>query len=592
MGLLLARAVAAGETPSPFAVYVRPGRAAARPGEELPVAVVLDVAEKHKVYAEKTEFTEPVEIDVAPDSAGRVTRIDSPPPLTEVDPVTRIPMKVYVGRAVFAAIVEMPGADPESPGVLRVKLRVRFQGCSDSLCFPPDTRDLAVSLPVRAEGEEPRIVNREFFAATPVDGQAADGGEPGGWLYYVLFAFAVGLLVSYTPCVYPLVPVTAAVVGASRAGWRKGLALSLLYVLGLSLVYAILGALAARGGGAFGAASTHWAVAVVVGTVFIALAVSMFGVYDLEMPASWQAKLRMRRGGGPLGVFLVGALSGLVASPCVAAPMGAVLAYVTTTGNALLGAMVLFSMAWGMSVLLILAGTFSGFTARLPKAGGWMLAVKAALGVVMVVAALYFLRPVLPARAFTVWLAVPLVAVGIWRVVASRAGPGSPRGKLALHAAGIIALVLGLYFGLGALVRVGMPAPLMAGLYPQEVIPSPSKISFRKDYAAVLAEAGDGKTPVMVDLVRTNCSGCRQLERDVFSRDDVAAEAERFARVKLNIDHTDVPREDLDRLRGGNPLVAPMVVWINGSGRVRHDLTVIGGDVAPEEFLRRMREVD
>ncbi|MHC4200503.1 MAG: protein-disulfide reductase DsbD family protein [Planctomycetota bacterium] len=599
VGLLAMHApVRAGEPAwagSPFAVNAHAGYAAARPGEEFPVALVFDIADKHKIYEES------VKIDAAPGSKTKLLRIERPRALEKHDGATGEVRKVYLGRTVFRLAVEAPGPTVERPGEVRVALSVSFQGCSETVCFLPETRPLELRLPVRPEGRPPELVNRELFTPLPATPLPATKGEPPAPaddftrrspLVAILLAFAFGLLLSFTPCVYPLVPVTVAVIGArtGAGGWRKGLLLSLVYVLGLSVTYAALGVIAAKGGSSVGAASQHWAVVTVMAVVFVALAVSLFGVYDLEIPSSWQSKLRMRRAGGPVGIFLMGMLSGLVATPCVAAPLASVLVFIATTGSIVLGAAMLFAMAWGMGALLILAGTFSGLSSKLPKAGGWMVGVKTALGIVLLFAALYFLRPVLPVWAFTAWLAVPLFVLGVWRGVWKRTAPDTPRGRLALRAAGLAAFVLGTYLGVGALIREGMPAPLMSALYPDEVVPSPSKITFRTDYEAALREAEASRRPVMIDFVLPNCSGCRQLEENVFSRDDVAAEAKRFVTTRVDLAAAPVPVEELKaryRIFG-----APSVVWIDTSARIRHDLTVADGGVAPEEFLRRMRAVE
>ena len=623
IGLLLvsstARTGRAGEADSPFRIRAYAGHAAARPGEELPVAVVFDIADKHKVYEES------VKVDAASGSTVRILRVERPGALEKHDKATGEVRRVYLGRTVFRLAVEAPGPTAERPGEYRVALSVRFQGCSETVCFLPETRMLELRLPVRRDGEPPELVNQEFFAPL----SAAKGEPPASPaddftrrspLVAILLAFAFGLLLSFTPCVYPLVPVTVAVIGArtGSGGWRKGLVLSLVYVLGLSVTYAALGVIAAKGGSSVGAASQHWAVVTVMAVVFVALAVSLFGVYDLEIPSSWQSKLRMRRAGGPVGIFLMGMLSGLVATPCVAAPLASVLVFIATTGSVVLGAAMLFAMAWGMGVLLILAGTFSGLSSKLPKAGGWMVGVKTGLGIVLLFAALYFMRPILPLWAFTAWLAVPLFVFGLWRgvwmrvapVSATRAepdvpvAPDTPRAKLVLRSVGLAAFVLGAYLGVGALIQGGMPAPLLSAIYPDEVVPSPSKIEFRTDYEAALREADASGRPVMIDFVLPNCSGCRQLEENVFSRDDVAAEAKRFVTVRVDLAaapfsaaraEPDVPAAPVpvDELKVRYRIFgAPSVVWIDTSARIRHDLTVADGGVAPEEFLRRMRAVE
>jgi len=587
---------AAGE---PFEIRAYAGYDGVRPGETVPVALVLDVAQAHWVYEQ------PVEIGPAPGTGVRIVREERPPSVTHRDSDTGFASEVYTGRAVFRLRVEVPRELPESTGEVDLSLSFRFTGCGESVCFPPRTREVRLTVPLRPEGESPGLVNGEFFGRE--EEPATRYGDMGLVLALVT-AFAGGLLLSLTPCIYPLIPITAAVVAAAGGGrsWKKGLALTLVYVMGLSLVYAAVGAAAAKAGGLLGAASRHWAVVGAIAAIFVALAFSLLDVYDLTLPAGWRAKLAVGRAGGPAGVFVMGMLAGIVASPCIAGPIAGVLLYISTTGDVFFGALLLFTMAWGMSALLVAAGTFSGFMSVLPKSGGWMLAVKTLLAVVLLVASLYYLRPVLPTWSFTAWLAAPLIGLGLWRGVvvripleAPRAGrvgaPDSTSGALmrrarrALRAAGIAALVFGLYFGVGAIIRAGVPAPVVSALYPGTILRSSSRVPFRADYREAMAEARELARPVMIEFTGQTCPACRELESKVFSRDDVAAEAERFVSIRVDVDRPDVPGDVPARygVKG-----VPTVVWIDSRGGPLPALTVTGSDITPEEFLRRMKQVD
>jgi thiol:disulfide interchange protein DsbD len=575
------------ESFSPFGLEVRPGLASARPGDELPIAVVLAIADHHKVYEET------VQISSGNERTTRIVSVDRPLPVDAYDEFSGETRRVYLGDATFVVTVILPGElEPEAKN-LSASLVVRFQGCSGSICFLPETRAVDLSVPLRAPTTTPLRINAEYFTAptgSPTETDADDFTQRSP-LMAILFAFGFGLLLSFTPCVYPLVPVTVAVIGARSAsgGWKRGFALSLVYVFGLSVTYAMLGVAAATGGSSIGAASRHWAAITLIAVLFLLLAVSMFGVYDLELPAKWQSKLRGRKAGGVVGVLIMGALSGLVATPCVAAPLASVLVFIARTGSVAFGAAMLFAMAWGMGALLILAGTFSGLTGKLPKAGGWMVAVKTGMGVILLVAAAYFARPLVPTALFTPWVALPLVALGLWRGVLVRVNVGAPRGTLAIRALGIIALTYGAYAGLGALARAGVPLPLVASILPDEVLQSHSKIDFRTDYEAAMRDASASSRPVMIDFVLPNCAGCRQLEANVFADDAVAEEAKRFVTVRIDLAAPPVPIETLKAAYG--IFGAPSVVWVESGGAIRHDLAIADGETSAEEFLRRMRDV-
>jgi len=216
-------------------------------------------------------------------------------------------------------------------------------------------------------------------------------------------AFVAGLLISFTPCVYPIIPIqlgfiggqTAAAVaggqeGSSRASWR-GFTLSLLFVTGMSLVYAALGAFASLSKTLFGVwASSPWTY-ILVANVVLVLALSMLDVFQLPTPqflTKWNPE---RKGNGYLSALLIGAASGFIVGPCTAPALGVALAYVGTQGNIAFGASVLFVFAFGMGALMIVLGTFSGALAALPRSGVWMVKVKKAFGVVMILMAEYLL---------------------------------------------------------------------------------------------------------------------------------------------------------------------------------------------------------
>jgi len=212
-------------------------------------------------------------------------------------------------------------------------------------------------------------------------------------------AFVAGLFISFTPCVYPIIPIQLGFIGgqtslaagdesAASTSFR-GFKLSVLFVFGMAAVYAVLGAFAALTGTLFGSwASSPWTY-IVVGNVILVLALSMFDVFQIQAPQFLMRLNPEKKGNGYLSAVLVGAVSGLVVGPCTAPALGATLAYVGTQGNVLFGTLVLFVFALGMGSLMIVLGTFSGALSMMPRSGGWMVKVKTAFGVVMIIIAQY-----------------------------------------------------------------------------------------------------------------------------------------------------------------------------------------------------------
>jgi len=208
--------------------------------------------------------------------------------------------------------------------------------------------------------------------------------------YFIVFIG--GVFTSFTPCVYPVIPVTVGYIGANSAGTRKkAFLLSLFYVFGVSFTYSILGAIAALGGSVFGEISTNPWTYIAVGNIFLLLGLSMMDVFELKLPYFLMPKVMPKAGKGILGAFLVGISAGFIMGPCTAPILGAVLTYVGTRQNVMIGVSLLFTYALGLGALLLAVGTFTGFAASLPKSGKWMNIIKKIFGAILLVCAEYFL---------------------------------------------------------------------------------------------------------------------------------------------------------------------------------------------------------
>jgi len=287
-------------------------------------------------------------------------------------------------------------------------------------------------------------------------------GAGARWPAALLGAFLAGLLVSLTPCVYPMIPITVAVIGGaaarqgrSAASPMRALAASLSYVLGLAMVYALLGLLAASLGGVLRSWLQSAVVRVPVAVIFVALALVMFHVLPLRLPSGLGLRLQqVGSGGGLLGVFLVGAGAGLIASPCMTAPLAAILLEIARTGDRWLGFWTLFALAWGMGLLLVLVGTFSG--SFLPRAGAWMYGVERFFGFLLLWGAVWVLEPLLWTGFYEVGVGLVVVAGVVFLGGLDALAPESrfpARGRqflgLAALAVGLLYLVSGLGTVLG-----------------------------------------------------------------------------------------------------------------------------------------------
>ena len=356
-------------------------------------------------------------------------------------------------------------------------VQVTYQGCADAgLCYPPVIKKVAFELPgaggsatgsaaaaggaMAAAGAVAGTETAPSVAAlTPVqdlpEQDRLAASLAGGYSLTLLATFfGLGLLLTFTPCVLPMVPILSSIIAGQgeEAGTRRGFVLSLIYVLAMALTYTALGVAAGLTGAGLAAAFQDPWVLGALALVFVALAVSMFGFYDLALPSgvqSWLTNLSGRqRGGTYAGVGIMGFLSALVVSPCVAAPLAAALIYIGQTGDAVLGGLALFSLSLGMGAPLLLIGAFGG--ALLPKAGAWMDRVKAVFGVVMLAMAIYLIERVVPGWVTLGLSAALLIVSAIYMGALDSLTESAGGWRRLWKGAGLVMMVYGVLLMVGA----------------------------------------------------------------------------------------------------------------------------------------------
>jgi thiol:disulfide interchange protein DsbD len=459
-----------------------------------------------------------------------------------------------------------------SPNSLRVPFATR------RTARPPATSAAAV----------PGGVSRVGFALAALllvllDATSAFAGEPDiferglarGPVSAGFTAFLGGLLVCLTPCVYPMIAITVSVFGARQSKSRlHAMGLSTAFVLGISAMFTPLGVVAGYTGSLFGAALANPWVLALVAIVFLALAASMFGAFDFVLPSSLNNKLAELGGVGYGGAFLIGAVSGLIAAPCTGPVLTGILIWIGKTKSASLGAAALFAFSLGLGLPFWLVGTFA---VSLPKGGAWMVAVKSIFGIVLCVAALYFLKGAVPAVAhfsfagtgFLVAAAV-LVAVGLALGAVHLTFEKGATGVAIRKASGIAASVAGLFLLVGWL-----EAPR-------------GKLSWEPSEEIARTRAETERRPMLVDFTAEWCGACKELSRITFSDPTVMAEAQRFVAVK--VDATNEDDAAVDRVKDRYRVVGlPTVVLLGSDGVERARFTEF---VPPDRFLTAIRQVD
>lgn len=494
-------------------------------------------------------------------------------------------------------------------------LVARYQGCADAgLCYPPDARYVtltgpdagaisrsapngraaaptqpAASAPPPAGSGVPAPVTREDRLAGLLSGDRLG-------LALLLF-FLAGIGLTFTPCVLPMVPILASIIaGQGEISRARAGALSLVYVLAMALTYALIGLLVGLFGGALNLQAWLQSppVLAVFAFIFVLLALAMFGVYNLEVPAALRARLERSGEGGTLGsVAVMGVLSSILVSPCISAPLAGALIYLSASGDAVLGAGALFALGLGMGVPLLAVGI--GGASLLPRAGPWMNAVKAAFGVLLLGVAVWLLERVLPGSLVLVlWAALAIgsgVALGGFDL-SPRTGMGQ-----VFKAAGIMLCVYGVLLLVGAASGADNPLRPLERMVrgvdgaPVELRPTFAPVADLDDLRARVAAVDDGR-PVLLKFDADWCISCKVMERNLYPHPEVRPLLDDFVLLRADITANDAAKRQLlshFELFGPPSMVFFMPTADGRDAELR--AYRLQGEVGREAFTRHLRAV-
>lgn len=574
---------------NPFSVNAEIHPEALPPGGEGVIRVLFSVAPGYELYADKTS--------VRPGAAPYIDfgAVEPPVSVEQKGPEGE-PYSVYKDQARFEIPIRVaPKADAVE---VYLPLTVQYQGCSETGCFLPEEKQLTAALNILpgeiAPGGAPGFDDGGSGFEAAGEAEAIPPSNPFqrtaarfGLLGVLGAAFVWGLLTSLTPCVYPMIPVTVSVIGAGNAkGFSRGFFLALLYVLGMSLTYAMFGVTAAWTGGLFGAYADHPAVRIIVAVVFVVLALSMFDVIYIQAPAWMSTRFGGFVGVGGIGVFLTGAAAGAVVGPCVGPMLVGLLVYIAAIGDKLQGFLIMWSFALGMGMLFLVIGTFSGAATALPKSGVWMVRLKQFFGVLMLGAALYYIRPLLPGQVYTLVLGALLIGAGIFGGALDRMDSESGGMDRLRKAAGILLLTLGIVYA----ARFAVEDPLMGSLqYGKENQEVESGIHWVYDEAVALSLAEARNQPLLIEFRADWCAACRKMEQETLRDPGVIEMAEGF--IPLKLDFTETTDPIVDSLREKYSVIGlPTILFADSSGRVLPEQTITEF-VTPEVLMERMRQV-
>lgn len=514
--------------------------------------VVYDIADGYYMYRDRFHF--------AAQGATLGTPV-IPPGKVKYDENFQKEVETYHHRIAIRIPVEAAGT---------FQLTSTAQGCADAgLCYPPMDTPATLSPDVTGKSVGPANADAAPSSLSDLEGIAATL-KSGKLLAILSLFFLLGLGLSFTPCVLPMLPILSSIIVGEGAQTRRGRSflLSVMYALGMALVYTILGVSAGLIGEGLSAALQNPWVLSLFALLMVGLSLSMFNVYQLQLPASLQSKLSEasgKQGSGKLaGVFIMGAISALIVGPCVAAPLAGALVYISQTRDVLTGGSALFAMAVGMSVPLLLIGASAG--TLLPRAGAWMESVKRLFGVLMLATALWMVSPVIPAWLYIAGWAALGIGYGAYLLWQPQASWVARAFGLVFAALGLLQLVSVATGGRDALTPLshlgGTPATHTEFI----------RVKSSAELDAALAKT-NGKL-AMLDFYADWCVSCKEMEKFTFT--DARVKSRMADMVLLQIDVTANNADDKAMLRRFQLFGPPGIIFFDAKGQELAGKRVVG----------------
>ena len=500
--------------------------------------VSFNIADGYYLYRHQFKFTT---------SNATIVPVDLPTGESHEDEFFGI-QQIFTGQLAFTIDIEQASSD--------ASLTVRYQGCAKKgLCYPPtkktidlsevaltantasDTSNVLAALDISSEQQKNVTATK---ANSSEQHQLADMLKGDNiWLTLVAF-FVGGLLLSFTPCVFPMYPIlTGIIVGqGDKLSTKKAFTLSFFYVQGMAVTYTLLGIVVAIAGAQFQAMFQHPIVLIALSALFIFLALSMFGIFNLALPSSWQNKLNQlssnQKGGSYIGVLVMGAISGLVASPCTTAPLTGALLYISQSGDIFLGASALYALSLGMGLPLLVLGSSGG--KLLPKAGNWMNVIKNIFGLLLLAVPIFLLERFLPVLVIDVlWAVLILATAGYFYTVNQDSSK--------TFGFGLRSIIIFLVFFIGANKAYQLVYPA-SNISISQQTDNHGFIHVKNltEMNQAIAKANAEDKTVMVDLYADWCIACKEFEEYTFFEANVQKSL--AGTVLLQIDLTDTGSKD------------------------------------------------
>ncbi|UCC79812.1 MAG: thioredoxin family protein [Candidatus Zixiibacteriota bacterium] len=567
-------------------------------GEKFEVAINLSIDEEWHINsnAPLQDYLIPTEIQLgeSPFSLERIEYPDGELLSFAFSPDEKL--SVYGGDVWIALLIKAEEGVLE--GEVVVPLSVRSQACNDRYCLAPETQDISFTMTIdhtdqTAVLRHPSIFNAHGISGSEtaesgtvrLEGERATGFWAGlkyfdaeefvgsyGYILAYIAMYILGLGLTLTPCVYPIIPITIGYFGSqSQGNWGRQFAVAVIYGIGIAISYATVGTIAALSGSLMGAALQNVLVLIGLAALCTAMGLNAFGMYELRLPG-WLVGLA---GGGArkgyVGAAIMGLTMGIASAPCLAAFIISLLAFIGQKGDPILGFSMFLVLGLGLATPFIFLGTFSGMVNRIPRSGAWMVYAKKLMGSLLFAAALYFLHTVIPYRYFSSLVLIGLVAAGLYFGFFEN----SPARSIIFRAVRltIAAIFIGIAFWWGM---------------PESDVSSGPKIDWKPYSEELIKERGVG-VPIVIDFYADWCIPCKELDRFSFSDPRVVEISREFLMLKSDLTRENSPevKELISEfgIRG-----VPTIVLIGADGKERKDLRIVQFEDA-DEVLSRLKKI-
>lgn len=577
------------------------------PSENIRVNIKADIQSGYHINANKVSDEDLIPTTITVDAGElKLSKVSWPGSKKYKFSFSETEIEVFEGSISIGINLKAP--KNIKPGKYEVSGSVNYQACNDRACFAPKDVPFSVTVTIK---EDTAKVDTSKTTQTPADTiKKVDSSEIGktkdtteskttltenkrdtnqtvtstenknqiaayidenGMFVALLIIFVLGMGLNLTPCVYPLIPITISYFGAQVSNSKGGkLMMSLAYVLGMSVTYSVLGLVAALTGSVFGSLlQSPWVVAGLV-LIFIALALSMFGLYEIKIPQSL-ANFSGKNRQGYFGTFMMGLTVGFIAAPCIGPLVLSLLVYVGQIGSPLLGFVMFFVLSLGLGLPYIFLAMFSSSITKLPRSGEWMEGVKIIFGFMMLGLALYTAQPLMSVKLYEIVFPLFLILGGAYFILIDRKAVNAAtytRIKYTIAIAVIVWGAMNLYFGEEQLSA--------GGKYEWQMLQT------QKQVDESVAKSKD--MPTIIDFYADWCAQCKELDKYTYVDPKVIELSKKFNNIKIDLTKGDKEIESKFKIKG-----LPVVAFIDKSGKEREDLRITGF-LNPEEFIKVMEK--